>query len=285
MNAKTLLFAACTLATLSVRARADNTDLDVRSFEYVDVVETSDGSIWKGVIVEQTPNVQYKLASPDGSLHVIKAADVVKLSKQKNRDWRGNGEVTHTRGNDVLENGVIASAPGSSLPAPFATSGLRIDPSFVLVIPAGDISSMDVSFSPSVKIGYEQLFGNFGLEGGALTRFTYWRLPSLEDPANAAWTLETHAYGRGALHLGRVALYAGGSVGLDTNFVHVGMLAMSKTSTGLGVNVQSGIEIAATSKVAIGVGFDYHPGTDVIMDGTDKSIEYFALHAGATMRM
>ena len=49
----------------------------------------TDGSIWKGVIVEQTPGVQYKIATADGSLHVLKAGDVTKLSKQKNRDYRG----------------------------------------------------------------------------------------------------------------------------------------------------------------------------------------------------
>jgi hypothetical protein len=173
----------------------------------------------------------------------------------------------------------------SSLPPPFAVSGLRLDPSFVLVIPSGDIDKLDVSFSPSVKFGYEQLFGNFGLEGGALTRFTYWRLPSGEDPNDAMWTLETHAYGRAALHLGRLAMYGGGSIGVDTNMLHSAMLNMSKTTTGLGMNVQAGAEIAATPKVAIGVGFDFHPGTDTIVDGLDKSIQYFAFHAGATVRM
>ena len=42
-------------------------EVDVRSFEYLDVVETADGSIWKGVVVEQTPNVVYKIATADGS--------------------------------------------------------------------------------------------------------------------------------------------------------------------------------------------------------------------------
>src|SRR2546430_1200116 len=79
----------------------------------------------------------------------------------------------------------------------------------ISVPPAGDISMMNTSFSPNVQVGYEHLFGNFGLGGGALGRFTYWRLPQGEDPQDAAWTLETHAYVRAALHVSRVAFYGG----------------------------------------------------------------------------
>jgi len=288
---RTLLFAVCSLAAVGSRARADNTELDVRSFEYLDVVETTDGSVWKGVIVEQTPNVQYKLASADGSLHVLKAGDVARISKQKNREYRAVATRDTADGGggsgDVVDrgNGVVAHDTGGALPAPFASSGIRIDPSAVLVFPTGDISKTDLSFSPSVTVGYEQLFGNIGLEGGALARFTYWQLPAGEDPNDAAWTLETHAYGRAALHIARVALYAGGSIGLDSNMIHIGALNMSKTTTGLGMNVQAGAEIAATRSVALGIGLDYHPGTDTIIDGAPNSISYFGVHAGASVRM
>jgi opacity protein-like surface antigen len=287
MFAKTLLLTACSLAVLTTRVHADDSEIDVHSFEYIDVVETSDGSVWKGVIVEQTPGVQYKLASADGSLHVLKAGDVTKISKQKNREWRSSVATRDTGSGEVGErgSGVVAHDEGSALPAPFATSGLRIDPSFVLVIPAGDISKLDTSFSPSVKVGYEKLLGNIGLEGGALMRFTYWQLPMGEDPNDAAWTLETHAYGRAALHAGRLAFYGGGSLGLDTNMVHIGALNMSKNSYDLGVNVQAGAEIAATRAVAIGIGFDYHPGTDTVLDGAPGSISYYGIHAGASVRM
>ena len=238
------------------------------------------------MIVEQTPNVQYKLASSDGSVHVLKAADVVRISKQKNRDYRAVA-TRDTGSSDVIGrgDGIVAHADDSALPAPFATSGLRVDPSLVVVLPAGDIAKSNVSYAPSVKVGYEHLFGNVGLEGGALARFTYWQLPDGENPNDAAWTLETHAYGRAALHIARVALYAGGSIGLDTNMIHIGAVDMSKTATGLGMNVQAGAEIAATRSVAVGIGFDYHPGTDTIIDGAPASISYYGMHAGASVRM
>ena len=299
MTAKTHVLAAMLLAASVSKAFAGDGEIDIRSFEYVDVIETADGSIWKGVVVEQTPNVQYKIATADGSLHVIKAADVAKLTKQKNRDWRGSGSEAAppppppgggtggTGGYTARGNGVGArfEPEGPALPAPYAQSGLRIDAGAVTVIPAGDISMLDTSFSPSFQVGYEHLFGNFGLGGGGLARWTYWRLPQGEDPQDAAWTLETHAYARAALHVSRVAFYAGGSLGADTNMIHVGVLNMSKTTTGFGMNLQAGAEVAASDQLAIKLGFDYHPGTDTVIEGAPQSISYFALGLGASLRI
>jgi opacity protein-like surface antigen len=288
---KTYLTAALCLVAASSRVHADDSEVDVRSFEYVDVVETTDGSVWKGVVVEQTPNVQYKIATSDGSLHVIKAADVVKMTKQKNKDYRAPvAAATSAGGGTAMQpNGVssVYQASGPALPAPMAQSGLRLDPSFALVFPAGDLKGFNTSFSPDIRAGYEALFGNFGLGGGGLARFTYWQLPSGMglDPNNAMWTLETHAYGRAALHISRAALYGGVSLGVDTNFVHDGPTNMSKTSVGFGMNLQTGVEIAASPTVAFKLGFDYHPGTDTIVDGAPQSVSFYSLLVGASLRM
>ena len=280
MSIKSFVFASLCLA--SITAHAEEPEVDVKSFEYIDVVETSDGSIWKGVIVEEAPGQQYKIATADGSLHVIKAADVVKLSKQKNRDWRGSTTEVVPHG-DGVEGHFTPRPSGPALPAPYAESGVRLDPELAMIFPAGDASMMNTSVAPTVHGGYEVMLGNIGLEGGGMVRYTYWSIPG--DTQNAAWTLETHAYGRAALHIGRVALKAGGSIGLDTNLVHIAQLSMSKTATGLGVNVESGLEVAATKTLALGVGFDWHPGTDTIIDGAPQSISYYSLTAGASMRL
>ena len=291
MNTKTYLIAVLCLASASSRVHADDSEVDVRSFEYVDVVETTDGSVWKGVVVEQTPNVSYKIATADGSLHVIKATDVVKMTKQKNKDYRAPvATAAPMTTNTVQGNGVgsvYQPSSGPALPAPVAQSGLRIDPSFALIFPAGDVKNFNTSFSPDVRIGYEALFGNFGLGGGGLARFTYWQLPSGPgfDPNNAMWTLETHAYGRAALHISRAALFGGVSLGVDTNFVHDGPTNMSKTSVGFGMNLISGVEIAASPVLAFKLGFDYHPGTDTIVDGASQSVSFYSLIAGASLRM
>jgi len=57
----------------------------------------------------------------------------------------------------------------------------------------------------TITAGYEQLFGNFGISGGLMTRFTYWQLPG--NTKDALWTLEGHAYGQVALHVSRVAVH------------------------------------------------------------------------------
>src|SRR5262245_21332527 len=85
---KITVFAALLFVVASSsHARAAEADIDVRSAAYLDVVQTADGSVWKGIVIEQTPNVVYKIATADGSVHVIKAADVVKLTKQRNKHY------------------------------------------------------------------------------------------------------------------------------------------------------------------------------------------------------
>lgn len=263
------------VAALAARAHAD--DVDVRRFEYLDVLETSDGSIWKGVVVEQTPNVAYKIATADGSLHVVKAEDIVKLTKQRNPQYR----VASTA---RVENGeYIDGGTGPALPAPFARSGARLDAELAMIVPTGMVGKVfETSFAPTVRVGYEALFGNIGLSAGGQARFTYWRLPG--DTSDASWTLETHLYGRGALHLGRVAPYVGLALGLDTNYIYANNLQMSQTELGLGMNLDFGLAIAATPAIAIDVGGDYHPGTDSLAAGQDFSVEYFAFRVGSEFR-
>src|SRR5687767_2059041 len=83
-----ITFAASAAAADNVEVVAAADDVDVAAFEYIDVVEKTDGSILKGVVIEQEPGVRYKLAMADGSLHVIQAPDVVKLSKARNKNYR-----------------------------------------------------------------------------------------------------------------------------------------------------------------------------------------------------
>ena len=280
MKLATTLFALCTIAALP-RAHADD-EIDVKNAELLDVVETSDGSIWKGVIVEQTPNVSYKVATADGSLHVIKAADVVKISRQRNKDAHARVTADTTESHD---GGVSRryEGGGGGLPAPFAKTGLRLDPSLAIVIPTGGMALPDTSFAPSVKAGYELMLGNFGLEGGAMTRYTWWRIPG--DTKAAAWTLETMPYAQAALHVSRVSVHAGVAAGLDTNYVYFPQVDMAKTKVSFGMNVQGGVDVAATENIDVHAGFDFHPATDTVIDGLPGSISYYAILFGAGVRL
>ena len=281
------------LVLLSARAHAE--DVDVSAFEYVDVVETTDGSIWKGVLVEQTPGVQYKLATADGSQHVLKASDVVKVSKQKNASWHPTVATTTA----AAPAPAPAPAPtpagvgtryedsGGGLSPPYAHSGLRLDPELTSVLPQGMLAKAMVGTSTGVGLhaGYEFMLGNFGIGGGGLVRVTWWDLPG--DTKDVAWTLETQAYGRAAFHLRRVAMYTGGSLGADTNYTYSHMLHKTNTTASFGMNLQAGMAIAVARPIAIDFGVDYHPATDSVNDmlPVKQSIEFWLLHIGVSVRL
>jgi hypothetical protein len=283
---KHIVFTGMVVAALSSLAHvAHADDVDIRSFEYLDVVETTDGSVWKGVVTEQQPGVQYKLVTSDGSIHVIKAGDVVKLTKQKN-PWHVAAaaaypvEPTPTgRGEAGLEAHV--SPAGSGLPKPFVGSGMRVTADLAIVFGTGDMQNAPTAFAPDIHVGYEQLWGNFGLEGGGLLRWTNWR--GLPD-GDAWWTLESQVYGRAALHVSRAAPYVGLALGTDTNYLYSSMVDKSNTAVGFGMNLEFGLPIAVTPGIALELGGNYHPGTDTIADGLDKSVAYFALRVGAAGR-
>lgn len=50
--------------------------------EYVDVVYLKNGSVIKGMIIEQTPNVKIKIQTKDGSIFVYKMEEVEKMTKE-----------------------------------------------------------------------------------------------------------------------------------------------------------------------------------------------------------
>jgi hypothetical protein len=219
--------------------------------------------------IEQTPNVAYKIAT----------ADVVEPGYPVTAPAAPSAAAS----DGSLDPSGSAEPSGPSLPPPTVVSGPRLEGAGVLAFPVGDIGPFaSISFSPDLRIGYEALFGNFGIEGGGMARFTYWRL---EDDGDTLWTMETMAYGRVALHVSRVAFHAGVALGLDTNYIYSSMLDKSKTTVGFGMNIQSGIDIAATPELAFKFGFDYHPGTDRISDTSDATVSYFALLLGVGLRM
>lgn len=53
------------------------------SQEYVDVVYLKNGSIIRGVIIEQTPNKSLKIKTSDGSIFVYKMEEVAKMTKEE----------------------------------------------------------------------------------------------------------------------------------------------------------------------------------------------------------
>jgi len=266
---------AITLVTAARPRAARADDLDLRAFEYLDVSETTDGSVWKGVIVEQTPNVQYKLASADGSVHVLRAEDVVHLSKERNRWYR------------------FAPAPAPMTAAPVALAstkaspprgGVRVDPELGVAFPTGVLA--DAGSHPGavlgVRVGYEYRFGSVGVVGGAHLRFADWQGSTTDD--GDVTLAETHLYARGVYHAGHAAPYAGLSLGSD----HISVLDRGGNVTGrgggFGMNLQLGVTVELGSTAGVAVALDYHPGTDEIVDGTPVPLTYVGLTLALGLR-
>jgi hypothetical protein len=276
---------SCFLLVIVATARVYADDLDVSAFEFVDVIETAEGSVLRGVVTEQTPNVTYKLATADGSVHVIRAASVVKVSKQRNPRYR------------VARAVAALPPPIDDEPAAIATyaprSGLRLAPELAIAMPSGDLVniagtplSYRASFSQGASLGYERVSGTLGLGVGGLARFTQWRLPVEVETAGSHWTFETQLYGRASLlSLGRAVPYAGIALGLDTNHTYNNANGASTTMMSFGMNVQAGVSITATRSLALDIGIDLHPGTDEIEPGVGASVSYYAVRLGALFRL
>lgn len=62
----------------------------VAAQNYTEVVYLKNGSIIKGVIIEQVPNVSLKIKTSDGSLIICQMSDVEKITKEERytRDYR-----------------------------------------------------------------------------------------------------------------------------------------------------------------------------------------------------
>jgi len=237
------------------------------------------------VLIEQEPGVKYKLASADGSLHVMAASDVVKMSKARNKLYRGRPVATAADGD--------GNAVGATFEPPtkrYVEGGVRIESDVSIIFPirrdVGDNLRIGPSIAPTFRVGYEKMIGPLGVSGGAMGRFTYWNTeePYDGDAGPATWTTELHVYAKGAFHLGRVAAYVGGSMGPDLTFIYSDEMGGWENTQGLGINLTTGVAIAVTRVLSLDVGIDFHPPTRAIYNsGFDLS--YLALRIGAQLTL
>ena len=274
-------------------ARAD--EIDLRAQAYVDVVETSDGSSWVGAVIEDVPGDHVKLVMADGSVRVIKAGDVVRVTKRPNPSHASAMPAAMPAAAPlalltcapIAGQSVAATAPSPIRDADYVHTGLQLAAAVDMLFPVDDISAFQTSYAPEIRIGFEKRYDRIGVTGGGMLRYAWWQLPTTEDHNDAAWTLETHAYAQAAYHLDRAAVLAGTSLGLDTNYVNinVGGIATPKTTAGFGMNLLAGLELDYVPEVALVFMFDYHPPTDTIVQGSSSSISYLAATAGAVVRL
>jgi hypothetical protein len=276
-----------TLLVVAVPAVAHADEVDVTQYSFWEVVYTTDGSITKGIVVEHEQGKQYKVALLDGGVRVIPEDQVEKVGKEPNPYYEsGRGDVVgvhrgRRQGGDDRDLGELGTT--ESIPRPIAEGGPNASVELTFIFPTGvlaegedgETSFLEPSLAPTVRIGYAAMFGRVSLSGGAMSRFTYWMLNDEVPNRVATWLLEVGAYGRGAVHVGRAAPYAGLSLGTD--IIYVTASGMSETANGLGMNLDFGLDVFASPSIALGLGGTYHPSlTD--LPKIDYGPSYWALH-------
>ena len=66
-----------------------------------DAIHLKDGSIYRGVIIEQVPNVSYKIRSRDGNVYAVQVADVEKITKEEKPYQRGHYGFHHWKRDSI----------------------------------------------------------------------------------------------------------------------------------------------------------------------------------------
>jgi hypothetical protein len=143
------------LVALPLSARAG--EIDPATVQIWDVVYTSDGSVVKGVIVEEVPGQSYRLALAGGGSLVVQAANVTKLGRELNPSFQAGAPAAAT--------GVAATA---SAPAASATSGIRVG-----ILPGIAVHSEvdDATFLLVARVGYELGLKQWGVTASAMAMY------------------------------------------------------------------------------------------------------------------
>lgn len=260
---------------------------DVNAHENLDVLEMKNGSVYKGVIVEQTSE-EITIAIGGDATRTLRIEDIAFISKVPNPAFaagmtgtEGGAASDPTMGATPMIRGSVPTNESSGLPLPLARSGLQIQAELAVLFPIGDIDDDATSFGPTLRLGYEAIYGHLGLGGGAHLRYASWDVPSDYDHHT---TTEAHLYGRVGMHIGRIVMFGGVTLGLDVNNVYNNVRGFDDTYTDFGLNFQGGVEVGVSRKAALRFAFDYHPPTDTIVEELDTSVEYFALLLGLNIR-
>ena len=265
MRVRTTWAALILLSIASVASAEDvTTAIDVDRSEFLDVVSTKDGSIWKGVLVEQTPGVDYKLVLAGGSLRVLRADEVLSIRKERNPKFH-------------------APAPGPAAAVPDRDerprTGLVLGAGLTLAIPAGDLKKDDGStVSPGFGLrgGYRYRSDNLSAQLGGLARFIYWNVPGSPDRAYL-WTLEMFAFVRAGLRGAKFEPFVDLSLGPEATGYDLSGLGEGG-GVAFAATLTAGVALIATRSIDVELEVTYHPPlSPVPYANNDLKISYFGL--------
>lgn len=243
-------------AVLAVCVPAAAAELDVTAIQLWDVVHTADGSVLKGVIVEEVPGVSVRIVIAGGTSLVVALADVTRFTKELNPAF-ANGPVVHAAA------AAAAGAPAPARPVRVATEGLRfgVMPGFAQHT-AADAST----FFLTARAGWELAFDQWGLTPGVVIDFT---------PDASSYDYD----GVGIMASARAA-YRGSSISPFVGFGLGGDVVGSDTS--LATFMGAGIELLVHRRMALTAEAKFHRG----WAGTYvKTLSFGAVGMGVEVRL
>jgi hypothetical protein len=144
------------------------TSIAISQQEYEEVVYLKNGSIIKGIIIEQVPDVSVKIQTKDGNIFVYKMEEIERITKEPVQ--------TSVQTDDVVTSGIDQNLAGK-----FSLSGFG-----GFAFPMGDLADDDIadnheSLYRTIGPQFGVAFDYFFTPGfGAGLQFKYVSLPSTE---------------------------------------------------------------------------------------------------------
>jgi len=227
--------------------------IDPAAVQLWDVIHTSDGSVLKGVIVEEVPGTSVRIVIVGGTSIVVELAKVTRFTKELNPTFT------------VAPARPGADSPSAPVPRPprVATSGLRLGFSPGLAYhTAADAST----FSFTARAGYEVGLDQWGLTPGLVVDYT----PDVgtydaDGVGIAAGT-------RAAFRASAVSPFVGFGLGVD----NVG------GDVSLAMHMGAGIDLLVHRRVALSGDIKYHRGWG---DTYTETMSYVAFGMGVEIRL
>lgn len=281
MNARAVLVALA-LAGVPAVAHADDaaslaSQIDVDKSEFLDVIATSDGSIWKGVIVEQTPGVNFKIVLAGGTLRVLRADEVVSVKKERNPKFRGTGGAPTPPSADTV------AAPMRRTP-----TGLVLGAGVTLAIPAGELRNGDkgASVSPGVAVraAYRYRSDNLSAQFGGALKFLYWNVPGSPDRAYL-YTIEPFAFVRAGLRGATFEPFVELGLGPEVTGYDLSGLGQGG-GVAFATTITAGVALIATRAIDVELSLTYHPPlSPVPYANNELKITYFGLQLAGSLHL
>ncbi len=239
-------FLAIAMLALPISARA--AELDPAAVQLWDVVHVADGSVLKGVIVEEVPGTSVRVVLVGGSSIVVPMANVVRFTKELNPGFA-----------------LQPSAPAAERPAPpaiAATSGLRIG-----VMPGLAFHTEGEStFLLSARAGWELALGRWGITPGVVVDFTPGVGSYGSDGGGVAAAV------RAAYRGSTISPFVGFGIGPD----------IVSDDTSLAIFMGGGIELLVHRRFALSAEAKFHRGFG---DTYVQALSYAALGMGVEVRL